>query len=57
MRLKTLAHPCLCAAPRLSNMDAAVVIEALADLDLGYRQVGKAKLEELAYVKDELLKN
>jgi PPK2 family polyphosphate:nucleotide phosphotransferase len=35
---------------------AAAVIEALADLDLEYPQVGKDKLKELATAKDRLLK-
>ena len=35
---------------------AAAVIEALADLDLQYPEVGKDKLKELATAKDKLLK-
>jgi hypothetical protein len=35
---------------------AAAVIEALADLDLAYPQVGKDKLKELATAKDKLSK-
>jgi hypothetical protein len=35
---------------------AAAVIEALADLDLAYPQVGHDKLKELATAKDKLLK-
>jgi PPK2 family polyphosphate:nucleotide phosphotransferase len=35
---------------------AAAVIEALADLDLAYPQVGKDKLKELAAAKDKLSK-
>jgi len=35
---------------------AAAVIEALADLDLEYPEVGRNKLKELATAKDKLLK-
>ena len=35
---------------------AAAVIEALADLDLTYPQVGQDKLKELATAKDKLSK-
>src|SRR5215471_1096769 len=35
---------------------AAAVIEGLADLDLGYPEVGKDQLKELATAKDKLLK-
>ena len=35
---------------------AAMVIEALANLDLPYPKVGEDKLKELATAKDKLLK-